>query len=262
MPAAPVQVAAPRALGPEDVELAAQLQDFGVLQRVADMLRLRVVVPRAVQLRFASCASANAWYQPEAREVQVCLSLARQLAERLSLELEDEAQLLQALDGALRFIALHELGHALVDVLQLPITGREEDAVDQFAVWLLLGGGDSAAVLSAASLFGGEISGAGDLAGTHSLDRQRYFNMLCWVYGADADARGSLLDDWALPVERAAGCAEEYAQLGRSWQRLLAAHAPPPVSAAAPDAPARPAVANSDSTQIKPPSGASGPPRP
>lgn len=34
--------------------------------------------------------------------------------------------------GALLWIFLHETGHALADLLDLPLTGREEDAVDQF----------------------------------------------------------------------------------------------------------------------------------
>lgn len=31
----------------------------------------------------------------------------------------------------------HELGHAFISLYDLPITGREEDAVDQFAAILL-----------------------------------------------------------------------------------------------------------------------------
>ena len=225
--AAGVRLAEPAPLDPADLDLAKQLQASGALRRAAELVNARVALSKTVTLRHASCDGPNAWYLPETREVQVCLGLARHLAGLLAAQLDDEEQLLQALDGALRFIALHELGHALVDVLQLPVTGREEDAVDQFAVWLLLGEGDSAAVLSAASLFGSEVSGGADVAAAHSLDQQRYFSMLCWVYGSDAEARGALLEDWALPADRAAQCGEEYAQLGRSWQRLLAAHVPP-----------------------------------
>jgi hypothetical protein len=162
--------------------------------------------------------------------------LARHLAALLAPQLDDEAQMLEALDGALRFIALHELGHALVDQLQLPVTGREEDAVDQFAIWLMLADGDSAGVLSAASVFAGEVSGSQDVAAAHSLDSQRYFNMLCWVYGSDAGWRETLVEDWALPADRATQCVGEYAQLGRSWGRLLAAHAPKPAPSTTADA--------------------------
>ncbi len=220
---------------PDQRELAVQLDGAGALPAAARLVNARVALSQTVQLRFASCEDANAWYEPSRREVRLCLPLAQQMAGLLAAQLDDEAQMLEALDGALRFIALHELGHALVDQLRLPITGREEDAVDQLAAWLLLADGDSGSLLSAASVFAAQISGGEDVAAAHSLDRQRYFNLLCWVYGSDPASRPSLLEDWQLPAERAAGCSEEYAQLGRSWERLLAPHAqrpaPQPIAA-------------------------------
>src|SRR3546814_15326340 len=36
------------------------------------------------------------------------------------------------------FTLFHELGHALVDKLEIPVLGREEDAVDALAVLLML----------------------------------------------------------------------------------------------------------------------------
>jgi Zn-dependent peptidase ImmA (M78 family) len=40
--------------------------------------------------------------------------------------------------GPVSLVFLHELGHALLDVLQIPILGREEDASDQLATYMLL----------------------------------------------------------------------------------------------------------------------------
>ena len=37
------------------------------------------------------------------------------------------------LKGCPQVIVLHEVGHALVDIHDLPVTGLEEDAVDQFS---------------------------------------------------------------------------------------------------------------------------------
>ena len=33
---------------------------------------------------------------------------------------------------------LHETGHAVFNMLQIPVLGREEDAADQFAAYLML----------------------------------------------------------------------------------------------------------------------------
>jgi hypothetical protein len=114
-------------------------------------------------------------------------------------------------------------------VLELPITGREEDAVDQLSAWLLIGdpAGDSA-VLSAAAAFSmnGEATtlAEGDFANEHSLDQQRYFNMVCWVYGRDPKRHADLIDIAGLPHSRAEHCGEEYARLDTSWRRLLGKH--------------------------------------
>lgn len=40
----------------------------------------------------------------------------------------------------------HEVGHALVDVLELPITGKEEDAVDQLSTYVLVEDADGGEV--------------------------------------------------------------------------------------------------------------------
>ena len=42
------------------------------------------------------------------------------------------------ISGGTLGIFFHELGHGLIDMLQLPVTGREEDVVDEFATMLLL----------------------------------------------------------------------------------------------------------------------------
>jgi hypothetical protein len=228
-----LQVARPALHGDGGRELAAALEGSGLLDKVSHAVNTRVALPRAVRLRLADCEAPNAWYLPERHEVQLCLQLAERVADLLAGQVEDEEQLLRAVDGSLRFILLHEVGHALVDVLQLAVTGREEDAVDQLAVWLLLEQADGAeAVLSAASVFAGNASGGTDLAAAHALDAQRYFNMVCWVYGSAPERHAELPADWGLPPERAAGCAEEYRQLRAAWTRLLAAHAPPPPATA------------------------------
>jgi Putative metallopeptidase len=49
----------------------------------------------------------------------------------------------------------HEVGHVLIDVLNLPTTGRDEDVVDEFSTLLLLEGEEEGekAVINAAEWF-------------------------------------------------------------------------------------------------------------
>jgi hypothetical protein len=134
------------------------------------------------------------------------------------------------LSGTFVFLTLHEVGHALVHVLALPITGREEDAADQFAtVALLESGGEgeqaavSAAVWFALNARGRRVSTL-HYADEHSLDAQRFYNILCWIYGADPARQASLVQQGYLPHERARRCPSEHQQMARSWDLLLAPH--------------------------------------
>ena len=208
-------------------EKAAALAQVDVLGEFAREINQRLRLPEPVNLGFVECGEANAWYLSDTREVAVCLELVDYYYRLLAPYHRREA-LDEAVASAFSFIVLHELGHALVDVLDLPITGREEDAVDQLAVWLLLqeSDGDSAVVDAAFSFLASEPwseSGDGASPGDeHALDRQRFFNLLCWVYGSAPDAHARLIEESALPARRQAQCPREYRRLQRSWVRLLA----------------------------------------
>src|SRR6185369_15585938 len=58
-------------------------------------------------------------------------------------------------------------------------------------------------------------------ADEHSLDAQRFYNLLCWVYGHNEKKYAYLVNKGFLPKERAAGCAVEYEKISKSWGRLL-----------------------------------------
>jgi Putative metallopeptidase len=61
----------------------------------------------------------------------------------------------------------------------------------------------------------------------HSLNAQRYFNLLCIVYGRDPDHFSGIVERGMLPKERASRCPEESAKITRSWARLLLPHFSP-----------------------------------
>jgi hypothetical protein len=126
---------------------------------------------------------------------------------------------------------MHEVGHALVDVLDLPITGREEDAVDQLAAMMLINTGDKGA---AAALNGVRAIQPGqnavydnsDFADEHSLGPVRLYNIACWIYGSDPQKYAALVSGGGLPAARARRCPGEYERLSKAWMRLLQANTP------------------------------------
>lgn len=191
-----------------------------IAARLNDSLR----IPQDITLATAHCDEPNASYSPEGHRVTLCYELAKYLTERYVNRVGGEF----VVTGTLVFALMHELGHALVDVLQLPVTGREEDAVDQLAIILLLNQGPSGDSLAFGA--GGWFSinaRSGKLddlafADDHGLDRQRVYNLICWIYGRDPNRYPEVIHDGWLPENRAQRCPTEYLRMQRSWAQLLA----------------------------------------
>lgn len=123
-------------------------------------------------------------------------------------------------------ILYHELGHALIDILNLPVFGQEEDAADVLSVLLIHDFYEEDAAVrilyDAASGFLGEAQGYEPaLWDVHGPDLQRYYTMICLFYGANPEAREDLAIELGLPEERAETCPEEFALAYDSWGPVL-----------------------------------------
>jgi len=55
----------------------------------------------------------------------------------------------------------------------------------------------------------------------HSLDLQRYYNIMCWVYGSDTEYYSDFLNNETLPLNRALSCEWEYQKMNSSLIRIL-----------------------------------------
>lgn len=123
-------------------------------------------------------------------------------------------------------ILYHEMGHALIDILNLPVFGQEEDAADVLSVLLIhdLYEEEAAAgiIYDAASGFLGEAEENEPAPwDVHGPDLQRYYTMICLFYGANPEAREELAIELDLPEERAETCVEEFELAYDSWGPVL-----------------------------------------
>ena len=215
--------------GPADSEFAAFREGLianRFLDTIAGRLNDSLIIPTDIVLRTAHCSEPNASYEPETHRVTLCYEFFKFLSERFIGE-EGGGYLVT---GTVVFALMHELGHSLVDVLDIPITGREEDAADQLATYLLLNQGAAGDTLTfgAVGWFATHAASAPlsrfALAGDHGLDLQRVYNIVCWIYGRDPARYPRIIaEDW-LPEERRARCPAEYRRFSASWRRLLAPH--------------------------------------
>ena len=134
-------------------------------------------------------------------------------------------------DSNLIAIFYHELGHAIIDILDLPVFGQEEDAADVLSVLLIdsLFEEETAVAMVYDTAFGfladadaleqdGEEVPFWD---THGPDLQRYYTLVCLFYGANPEERADVAEDLDLPEERAETCEEEFELAYGSWGPVL-----------------------------------------
>jgi len=205
-----------------------QIKDEKILEKAADKLNRAFILPKDVTLRIAECGEANSSYDPNTQTVTVCLELMEtyyRLFKRAGIS--DDAAYGKMFD-AVRFIFLHEVAHALIDVYDIPITGSEEDAADRCSAFINiteLGDDGVRAVFAAADALSQESkddkAGRANMSDEHLLSGQRSFNSLCMIYGSDPKKYRNIVTDKYLPTERADTCEEEFKRTSQSWAVLL-----------------------------------------
>ena len=104
----------------------------------------------------------------------------------------------------------------MIDMLEIPVLGREEDAADFFSIYLLMQfpARGRAAPVPGRRVHHGERGARGPLRGNAAADvrraarmnAQRHYNVLCLAYGADPALFGDALPA-GLPPWRARYCA-------------------------------------------------------
>jgi hypothetical protein len=91
------------------------------------------------------CGQANAFYAVQTHEILMCYEMLEKVNSLTSEHVSAKDAPLQA-GSAWTFMFYHEFGHAITDQFDLPVVGREEDAVDQFATLFAIEGTESARV--------------------------------------------------------------------------------------------------------------------
>ncbi|MGI9364320.1 MAG: DUF4344 domain-containing metallopeptidase [Rhizobiaceae bacterium] len=137
-----------------------------------------------------------------------------------------------AVAGPFFSIALHEFAHGLFFLLEVPIFGREEDAADQLAAYIVLLLDKTIAnrlIKGTAYAYLTDFDEQYDWspskhASEHGTPRQRYYNLLCLAYGAYP--KQLLYEDIVktLPDNRADVCQDEFEQIEDAYRTVILPH--------------------------------------
>jgi hypothetical protein len=238
---------------PEHLQLYMRLMQNRVLETIQQMLS-PVRLPKAgLVIKTMGCDGLiNAWYSHEGPvdsgpTVHMCYELLQNIIKiTTSDNVRPDVTRHDAIVGQFLFWTLHETGHAVFDAFQVPLFGREEDAADQFAAFLILCIGreqarrwiEGAAYTS--DEFMSDVPWGKNYASTHGLPQQRFYNLICLAYGADPVTFADVTDNMAgmmeqkgvmpkaqqgvLPKQRAENCAYEFETFRHAWETHVRPH--------------------------------------
>lgn len=201
-------------------------------RKVLEQLRLflsPLKLPRRLMVQIDQCNVENRAYEPGG-PVTICyeyIARVEQIAITKSQPggIPSEVMIV----GAFVQAVLHQVSLAVFDVFEIPVWGREYDAADKLAGFIMVQFGRDVALrvlIGAAYFF--EVSDrtwtGTDFASVQSPEAQRLFNYLCIAYGADPATFKFLVDQGILPARRAGRCALEFFGLRAAFQKEILPH--------------------------------------
>ena len=199
------------------------------LVKIAKAFDTSLRLPRPLVVRFQECGTVNAFYNSARHEIQMCHELFDDLVKLFAGAGMDKKRAAQTAVGTYMFVFLHELGHALVGELALPITGKGEDAADEIATLILAKTPKTQQIaLAGATWFElktKQPQHQNRYWSTHSFDSVRFESILCLLYGADPKALAPVMAKYKVPRGKLGKCARDTPARLAAWKQLLAPYA-------------------------------------
>src|SRR4051812_35130100 len=223
------QVSIPADLTNDQIEIAYGEPKNAAYRPIYDKLKKRQVLEqlrafmapltltRKLPVKIDECGKPSSPFEPGGG-VTICYEYIAEIerlapAEKTALGVSRDV----AVTGAFIQILLHEMAHAVFDVHQIPVWGREEDAADYLAGFIMLQFGKDVALttlMGTAHFF--EASDrtwtGSDFSDVKSTESQRFYNYLCLAHGGPSSEafKPFLTQMKFINLPRAKKCASEY----------------------------------------------------
>lgn len=213
------------------------------LEKMAKVVNSVFKLEKQLTFSVRSCGEVNAYYSSTKQELILCYELLDDLykiyADSLS-ELNPDS-LGAKIGNTLTFVYFHEMGHALIDLLDIPITSQEEDAADYFSFYFLASNevpeGVTATMEGANYFMQSYQKMIKDTAyqryvaenkeaplpfwDEHSLDAQRFYNLASLIYGSNPEKYHYFIEAGYLGGRRPGIAIKEFKKIKKGWDRLL-----------------------------------------
>jgi Putative metallopeptidase len=237
---------------PEHQALYERLKENQVLETIQQILSpVRLPQPGLLIKTMGCDGIINSWYNrgdadDHGPTVHMCYELLENIIKLSSTDVRPNISRHDAIVGQFLFWTLHETGHAAFDIFQVPLFGREEDAADLFAAYIMLHFGHDQArrwiegAAYTSDEFMADVPWGKNYASVHGLPQQRFYNLICLAYGADPvtfagvtenmtnmmEQKGVLpkAQQGVLPKKRAENCEYEFQTFDHAWKTQIRPH--------------------------------------
>lgn len=192
-----------------------------------------------LQIESKECGQVNAFYSPSQKKITLCYEPMNRADSVIDYfypyprETIQNRSTLKA--GVFMGALLHELGHAIIHLKDIPVLGNQEDAADSIATITLLELTKKSPQQGKVMIVGGLTHDWGtrmdgltkfligkDLyADEHPLNEQRVFNRVCLAYGSNPALFIDTARQFKLPASRAKRCQIEYQDTKRAVDALI-----------------------------------------
>jgi putative metallopeptidase DUF4344 len=208
------------------------LKAYGALEKIQKILS-PMRLPDRLVVKTMECGKVDAWYRRGdfVPTVTICYELLKHVLDSLPTEASSEGITPDdAKVGQVLWFTLHETGHAAFDIFDVPIFGKEEDAADNFATYVMLQFTEARRLIRGAAWAWSEymrdykrnpvvrVRLAG-FADNHGQPQQRFYNLACLAFGSNPEQFADF--EGYLPPTQAPRCAYEYRTLASAFNREI-----------------------------------------
>jgi hypothetical protein len=207
------------------------LQRHKVLEK-AQVFMSPLRLPRELTIRAAECGASSLPYDAEKGIISICYEAIASIQDLAKGATSDADDLAALVTGGVIEEALHCMAEGILQVFDVPMWGKPEDAADLLGAFLMLKFDErtaKVAIIGAARLFGYATSALGkvDYVSEVSPPAQRFYNFLCIAYGGERLGFQGVVDNGFLPKSRATHCGGEYNTIRKAFDLRLMPHVDP-----------------------------------
>ena len=207
---------------------------YWVMMRRRPLQRIREIfsplrLPVELTVRTKECGMSNAWYQRPT--ITLCYEYLREMQQMAPKETSPEGITpVDSIVGQFLYTASHEMGHAVFDLLNVPVFGPPEADADEFAAHVLMSIGKQDArrlIMGAAYMYKDYFKNptitvpVTAFADIHGAPMQRMYNLMCLAYGADPDLFSDVVEKNYLPRSRIPACKREWGEVNYAFEQLI-----------------------------------------